>query len=400
MTDESTSYHLKHAKILLYPCPAQFRLMTSLAEPSPRRSPTTPAEWHTRTAGGRDPTIKRAKRQPRRTTPSPTNTHLIRKLRYHAHTEMSPSITNGAYPPPYIVEPTAPHTSTMILLHDRGSDGAEFGRGLLETGFTSGSASGSGYRTLPALLPGTRFLFPTVPAGVAVEWFDAELRADRANDQEGQLRDLATAAVMLRTAVQRELSNGSNGDGGGGGNIPARRIVLGGFGQGCAVALSALLSLEFALGGFVGLSGYLPFQLELEAAVTYGEVIEYDEEEGEGEEGGEDVEGEDGDEGDPPDPGVRALVLARDLLRLPALEEAPAIEHTAVATPVFLGHGEIDAQRPRALGEAARLTMRQAGYDVRWRLYPGLGHWYRIPDEIDDVVAFLRDRVGWDIAGM
>ena len=40
--------------------------------------------------------------------------------------------------------------------------------------------------------------------------------------------------------------------------------------------------------------------------------------------------------------------------------------------------------------------LRALGYEVVWKLYPGLGHWYKIPDEIDDIVEFIRGSVGWD----
>lgn len=34
------------------------------------------------------------------------------------------------------------------------------------------------------------------------------------------------------------------------------------------------------------------------------------------------------------------------------------------------------------------------GMDVTWRAYEGFGHWYKVPDEIDDVVRFLKESVG------
>lgn len=57
--------------------------------------------------------------------------------------------------PVYLVEPRAAHTHTLILLHGLGSNGEKFGKELLETGVTSSGL------TLPQLLPGARFAFPT-----------------------------------------------------------------------------------------------------------------------------------------------------------------------------------------------------------------------------------------------
>ena len=41
--------------------------------------------------------------------------------------------------------------------------------------------------------------------------------------------------------------------------------------------------------------------------------------------------------------------------------------------------------------------MRTAGYRVEWKLYSGLGHWYKFPEEIDDIVEFISSHVGWEI---
>jgi hypothetical protein len=32
--------------------------------------------------------------------------------------------------------------------------------------------------------------------------------------------------------------------------------------------------------------------------------------------------------------------------------------------------------------------------DVIWKAYERLGHWYRVEDEIEDILNFLQDRVG------
>lgn len=32
--------------------------------------------------------------------------------------------------------------------------------------------------------------------------------------------------------------------------------------------------------------------------------------------------------------------------------------------------------------------------DVTWKVYEGFGHWYKMPDEIDDIVRFLQEKVG------
>ncbi|KAI1101059.1 hypothetical protein F4804DRAFT_335665 [Jackrogersella minutella] len=69
-------------------------------------------------------------------------------------------------------------------------------------------------------------------------------------------------------------------------------------------------------------------------------------------------------------------------------------QNTAQFTPIFLGHGDADEKKPPRFGKAAMQTMEAAGYDVVWKLYQGLGHWYKIPDEIDDIVDFIHTNNG------
>lgn len=40
--------------------------------------------------------------------------------------------------------------------------------------------------------------------------------------------------------------------------------------------------------------------------------------------------------------------------------------------------------------------MRAAGYCVDWKRYENQGHWYKIPDQIDDIVNFIS-RIGWNM---
>ncbi|KAJ6784643.1 hypothetical protein PWT90_04499 [Aphanocladium album] len=74
----------------------------------------------------------------------------------------------------FVVEPTAAHTHTIILLHGLGSTGEKFGSELLDTGISS-----SGHK-LTELLPYVRFVFPTSKRrrskafgrSMLTQWFD------------------------------------------------------------------------------------------------------------------------------------------------------------------------------------------------------------------------------------
>ncbi|KAK5626871.1 hypothetical protein RRF57_002586 [Xylaria bambusicola] len=105
-----------------------------------------------------------------------------------------------------------------------------------------------------------------------------------------------------------------------------------------------------------------------------------------------------GQDAQPEDQALRALNFEKDLLCINTPQDTIAEQlQTASSTAIFLGHGDVDEKKPYVQGEDAARTMRAAGYNVDWKLYPELGHWYKIPDEIDDIVQFIRNRVGWEM---
>lgn len=279
------------------------------------------------------------------------------------------------------MKPTTAHTHTVILLHGQSSNGKKFGQELLETGKTKSG------KTLTELLPGARFVFPTAKRRRSsafgrkklTQWFDIARLEDPSYRNETQLQGLAESAVEIRNLLRDEMAH-----------VPARQIILGGLSQGCTMSLSVLLSLQFPLGGYIGMCGYLPFQQETEDAIIGGEN------EGQADGDGDDDENpfavSDDEDERPSDPAVRALAFERDLLDI-----EPLVGATAVSTPIFLGHGDADEKKPHVLSEGAARTMRAAGYNVDWKLYPGLGHWYKIPEEIDDIVAFISEKVAWEM---
>jgi phospholipase/carboxylesterase len=140
------------------------------------------------------------------------------------------------------LEPAAPARATVVLLHGLGADGWDFVPLVDEL-------------RLPFPV---RFIFPhaplrpvTVNAGCVMRaWYDIksftpEGRADAAG--------LAEATTRTHRYLEREIAAG----------VPASRIVLAGFSQGGAVALTAGLRFGQRLGGLLGLSTYLPFPARL-----------------------------------------------------------------------------------------------------------------------------------------
>jgi len=183
--------------------------------------------------------------------------------------------------------------ASIIVLHGLGADGNDFVPFVEEV-------------DLSALGP-VRWIFPhaptmpvTINGGYVMRaWYDI-LGGDlaRREDETGLRRSMAE----VRALVERERERG----------IAARRIVLAGFSQGCAMTLLTGLRHPERLGGLAGLSGYLPLAatLENERSAANADV------------------------------------------------------------PVFLGHGRSDPVVPYAAGVATRDALRASGYPVEWHEYP------------------------------
>jgi phospholipase/carboxylesterase len=191
------------------------------------------------------------------------------------------------------LHPPAEPRASIVVLHGLGADGTDFLPLADEI-------------DLAAVGP-VRWVFPRAPVrpvtinnGLRMRaWYDI-LGADLVRrEDEGGLRESAAAVQRL---VAREVARG----------VPARRIVLGGFSQGCAITLLAGLRHAERLAGLVGMSGYLPL-----AEQTAGE------------------------------------------------------QSTANAdVPIFLAHGRHDGVVPPARGAATRDALQALGHDVEWHEYP------------------------------
>jgi phospholipase/carboxylesterase len=141
---------------------------------------------------------------------------------------------------------------------------------------------------------------------------DLVRREDEAGLRKSQL------AIEQLIAQQRALG------------IPANRIVLAGFSQGCAMTLQTGLRHPEQLAGLLCLSGYVPLNAKL------------------------------------------------------AQERHPANQHT----PIFLAHGESDPVIPIARAEQSRDLLLSLGYAVEWHNYP-MQH-SLCPKEINAIGAWFR----------
>lgn len=278
---------------------------------------------------------------------------------------------------PYIVEPTGPHTHSLILLHGLGSNGKKFGQGLIETGITSNGKS------LPELLPGARFIFPTSKTrrssafrrAKLTQWFNIASLEDPSYRNETQLKGMEESSREIFQLINQEREE-----------VPDNNIILGGISQGCAMGFVCLLAMNFPIGGYIGISSWLPFAADIERLTTESDDASLSDED-------DNPFAISDDEDNSADASIQVHSYAKDLLRM----DVETQSSLGSSTPVFIGHGEADEKVKPALGEGACRILRSAGYDVTWKGYAGLGHWYKVPDEIDDILEFIREKVGWSL---
>lgn len=100
---------------------------------------------------------------------------------------------------------------------------------------------------------------------------------------------------------------------------------------------------------------------------------------------------------------IQAVDHIRSILDLSPLEPAWRLSDDSglslnipqLQTPVFVGHGAEDPKVSVVLGKRmSDLLSTGLGMDVTWRSYDGLGHWYRVEDELEDILDFLQHHVG------
>ncbi|KUJ23479.1 alpha/beta-hydrolase [Mollisia scopiformis] len=304
------------------------------------------------------------------------------------------------YPAPFIVPPTTAHTQTILFLHGRGSNGEKFGQELL----ASKTATG---QTIQERFPGMKFIFPTAKKrrakwykrALISQWFDNvpidEQSKEMSREEiEWQVEGLTETAEFLNPLLDEEVRA-----------VGAKNVFLGGLSQGCAMALHLLLSYQpreegrngdwGSLGGFVGMSGWLPFAEDIRGLIRSEDMIE---------KAGEDEEDDDpfatsDDEGDSAvfeshrcqlSLSMQVCNFVRENIEMSPLE---SIEPLCLKTPVFLGHGKKDEKVKIALGLDIVMILRVIGMQVRWEEYDE-GHWYKVPEQIDDLVDFLETCAG------
>jgi phospholipase/carboxylesterase len=204
---------------------------------------------------------------------------------------------------------------SVIWLHGLGADGNDFVPIVRELDLAG--------------LPGIRFIFPharTIPVTinngyVMRAWYDisgADLT--RREDENG----LRASQLEVEAFIAREKARG----------IPASRIVLAGFSQGCAMTVQAGLRHPEALAGMLCLSGYVPLAAQLPTERT----------------------------------------------------------EASLATPIFMAHGRHDNVVPFSRAEASRDLLVSMGCQVEWHEYT-MQHSVCL-EEVQAISAWLKKVLG------
>ncbi|NVD99057.1 alpha/beta hydrolase [Massilia sp. BJB1822] len=202
-------------------------------------------------------------------------------------------------------------TVAIIWMHGLGADGNDFVPLVDELDLQG--------------LPAIRFIFPhaktmpvTINGGYVMRsWYDiVHTDLGRQEDEAG----LRASQLEVEALIAREKARG----------IPAERILLAGFSQGCAMTLQTGLRHPEQLAGLLCLSGYMP------------------------------------------------------------LADKIGVERHAAnqATPIFLAHGRMDPVVPVARALATRELLDSLGYQVEWHEYP-MQHSLCL-DEVKHINTWLR----------
>lgn len=212
------------------------------------------------------------------------------------------------------INPAAQATTSVIWLHGLGADGNDFVPIIPELNLSTSS--------------NVRFIFPNAPIRPVTinngyqmrAWYDiTSITSERTFDTAG----IAQSVTDICALIDLQLASG----------LATTDIILAGFSQGAAIALTTFLRYPKPLAGVIALSGYLPMQQT-------------------------------------------------------ALQQACSANKQ---TPIYIAHGTVDMVVPYALGLSTYTALKDSGFDPAWHCYP-MGHAV-CQEEIKDIGAFINSVV-------
>lgn len=216
------------------------------------------------------------------------------------------------------------------------------------------------------------------------QWYDGS--GDWEPEARGNMRD---SVEHIQTLIRDEVRL-LGGD--------ASRVILMGFSQGCAMALTSLLLWEGdALGAVVGMSGFIPLNAHMTELLDG--LDQGDEGSDVGFVFGSDSSSECGSVPDDSASGVKsslqqAIRDLRDEAELPTTSTFMS-PLSFLKTPVFIGHGTEDPKVKYVHGHLAARLLEKMGIQTELHTYQGLGHCLST-DMLGDVLLFLSSTMDLD----
>lgn len=226
-----------------------------------------------------------------------------------------------SFPAPHIIPARAEHKYTLILLHGRNSDGKSLSEELFEGRTSSNKPMIEQLSTnCKWIFPSARESYSTVFQEELQEWFDIYSLTNPNAEWDRQVAGLKESVEYICSIVEEEMKY-----------LPSQSIILGGISQGFATASHVLFRLPTSIGGFVGLSGWIPSM---------------------------------------------ALSVPQSTL--------------STGTPVYVSHSEDDAVVELSHGVAASDRLRHLGYKTCFQVFGDGGHWIQEPRGFDGFNDFLE----------
>lgn len=197
--------------------------------------------------------------------------------------------------------------------------------------------SGKGWSWLPQLIGQSKaintpinYVFPNAPEipitfnnGYRMPgWFDIyELGNPNAKqDVEGFFK----SCEILKNLVKQQIEEF---------NIPAEKIIIGGFSQGAAISLATIATMDTKIGGCIALSGFCPVRKEVESKKL----------------------------------------------------------NANLDTPIFQGHGTVDPIINYNYGKLSSEFYKELGFkNLNFHTYPGVAH-SASDEELTEVIKFIKD---------
>ncbi|KAK6819528.1 phospholipase carboxylesterase [Apiospora arundinis] len=274
---------------------------------------------------------------------------------------------------PKVFGPTGAHTHTVIFLHGRDSDCAEFADEFFESEASPEGGGGPGQnnpRTLRELFPTVRWVFPGAPVlrsarfdGVDMsQWFDMWSVEDPEARFEIQRDGLRRSIDRILSVIKHEEDPAAAG-------MPRSRIFLCGISQGFAAAVATLFAEgQGGFAGMIGLCSWMPFATLVEESFGGGEEKD-----------------------------TLSLSHLQSLYTIPSSTETASEPvgggvkvDSLRQVPMLITHSSDDDVVPVRNGRRLRDILRLHGFEVEWKEYPDGGHWVNEPQGVDDIAHFLR----------